>query len=73
MRPQELKENLSVTGHEINRQIDATHTGMVQTTQLESHHTRGKVDDTKSVVAQLQQEVENTKAELQTVSALHVH
>ncbi|CAK8698608.1 transient receptor potential cation channel subfamily A member 1-like isoform X2 [Clavelina lepadiformis] len=64
---EDIKDNVSSSGVTISRQIDMTHTGLTQTTQLESNETRGKVDGTRAVVAELQTDVERTKQEIALV------
>ena len=62
-----MKSSLLKTGSDINQRIDTTHTGLTETTQMESTQIRGKVDGTKALVSNLQVEVSSTKEQLNTV------
>lgn len=66
---EEMKSNLAKTGSDINQRIDNTHSGLTETTQMESTQIRGKVDGTKALVSNLQVDVASTQQQLTTVKA----
>lgn len=65
-----MKSNLAKTGSDINQRIDNTHSGLTETTQMESTQIRGKVDGTKALVSNLQVDVASTQQQLTTVSTI---
>ena len=64
-----IKHDIEESNARISMRIDSTRSGLTETTQTESHHTRDKVDGTLVIVSKLKEDVKNTKEGISVVNA----
>ena len=60
----QVKENIVMTTSNISNQIESTHSGLNETTLIQSNQTRKKVDETAELVNVVKESLANTKHEL---------
>ena len=63
-----IKENIEQSNAYLSDRIDSTCSGVTETTQIESHHTRNRIDGTMAVISKLKEDLESTKEGIAVVS-----